>query len=370
VLDRRPPMRRPILAALLAGLAALPAACNESALQAPAPDAGSPVSGLSAQQASRVLAKAGDRTITLADFAKAIERMDEFDRLRYQTKERRRELLNTLIDEELLAAEARRRGMDKEPETEDAIRAILRDAILSETRSKLPTPAEMSSEDVRAYYEAHVADFTEPERRRVAAIVMTDKKDAQKVLKEAQKAATGAVWGDLFAKHSINAAKTKGNPAEFAGDLGIVGPPSDPKGGNPAVPEAVRAAAFAMADKGAVAPDLIEAEGKQFILRLNGITSGNKRTLAQADRAIRMLLLQERMAQQDRALEDELRKKYPVQVDEQALAQVKVPAGMDRWYAMDSKMWPEAEGPADPAASAKPDDAAPDGGAASHDGGR
>ena len=49
-------------------------------------------------------------------------------------------------------------------------------------------------------------------------------------------------WGDIFAKNSITAPKGKnaGNPAELAGDLGIVGPMSDPRGGNPRVPDAVR----------------------------------------------------------------------------------------------------------------------------------
>ncbi len=60
-------------------------------------------------------------------------------------------------------------------------------------------------------------------------------------------------------------------------------------------------------------------------MRLNGVTPPHKRTLAESDRAIRVLLIQEKMAERERALEDDLRKKFPVQIDEGALAAVKVP---------------------------------------------
>jgi hypothetical protein len=358
--------RRPAHALLvLLGAATLLGGCNDAPIKAQqATDAGPPIAGLNAQDAARVIAKVGDRPITLGDYAQTLDRMDPFDRLRYQTKERRRELLNEMINVELLAAEAKRRGLDKEPETEDAVRTILRDAMLAESRSDLPTPAEIPAAEVSAYFEANADKFSEPERRRVAAVVLADKKDAPKILKEAQKVTTGAAWGDLFAKYSTSAPKGKnaGNPAELAGDLGIVGPMSDPKGGNPRVPDAVRAAAFTLPAVGAVAADVVEAEGKVYIVRLNGITPPHRRTLGESERSIRVLLLQERMLKKERDLEAELRKKYPVQIDDQALGQVKIPGGMDRWFAMDSKMWPQGD-EAPPAGSAAPAVEAADGGA-------
>jgi peptidyl-prolyl cis-trans isomerase C len=366
--------RRPAHALLVfLGAASLLGGCNESSIKAQQQqaEAGPPIAGLNAQDAARILAKVGDRPITLGDYAKALERMDPFERLRYQTKERRRELLNDMVNVELLASEAKRRGLDKEPETEEAVRTILRDAMLAEMRADLPTPAEIPAEEVRAYFEANSDKFSEPERRRVAAVVMTDKKEAQKVLKEAQKVTTGAAWGDLFAKNSITAPRSKnaGNPAELAGDLGIVGPMSDAKGRNPGVPDAVRAAAFTLATVGAVGADVIEAEGKQYILRLNGVTPPHHRTLAESERSIRVLLLQQRMLKKERDLEIELRKKYPVQIDDQALAQVKVPGGLDRLFAMDTKLWPQAEqGAPDPAGPESTDGGAPP--APTVDGGR
>lgn len=301
--------------------------CNDAPLQQAPVDGGQAIAGLSAEQAARVVARVGDRAITLGDFAKMIEHMDQFDRLRYQSKDRRRELLEEMIDVELLAAEAKRLGLDKEPEAADQLRAILRDTMLGESRLALPTPAQLTPQEVAAYFESHPDKFNEPERRRVAAIVMKDKKEAAQVLKEALKVKTPAEWGALFAKHSITAPKAHGgpvNPAELAGDLGIVGAMSDAHGGNPKVPDAVRVEAFKLKELYDIAPELVEAEGRQFIVRVNGITPAHKRTLGEADRAIRVLLIQEKMAEHEAALEDELKKKFPVEIDDAALAAVKV----------------------------------------------
>jgi peptidyl-prolyl cis-trans isomerase C len=326
----------------LVALAALAAGCDESAVKVIPADAGPAAAGLTPEQAARVVAKAGDRTITLGDFARTLERMDQFDRLRYQSKDRRRELLEEMIDVELLAAEAKRVGVDKEPETQEAIRGILRDALLAQAREGVPVPADITTEQVRAYYEAHLDKFSEPERRRVAAIVMTDRKEAQKVLKDAQKAKGPIEWGELFFKHSLTAPKTRGptTPSELAGDLGIVGPMDDAKGGNARVPDAVRAAAFKLKVVGEIGADLVEIDGKQYVVRLNGVTAAHKRSLAEADRAIRVLLIQEKAQEHERALEDELRKKFPVEIDERALAAVKVPITTEKG---EGREWAERE---------------------------
>jgi hypothetical protein len=329
------------------GLLGVLGGCNESAL-APQPDGGaSTVPGLTPEQAARPVAKIGDKVITLGDFARALDRMDQFDRLRYQTKDRRRELLTEIIDVELLAAEAKRRGLDKTPDAEDAIRQILRDALLAQARKDLPAPAEIPAQEVRAYYDANIDRFREPERRRVGAIVLDakDRKDAEKVLKAAQKLKNATDWGELYYAHAPGGPKARGpnDPLDLAGDLGFVGPPDDPKSGNAKVPEAVRRVVFKIAQVGTVADELVEVGEKLWIVRMTGQTAAHSRALAEAERSIRVLLIQQKMAEREKALEAELRKKFPVEIDEKALAQVKVPTAADveaaatpRWAGADA----------------------------------
>src|SRR5271165_3241911 len=87
-------------------------ACKGCGEAPEAPDAGdhAQTPSLTPEQAAKVLAKVGDSTITLGDYVAALEHMDQFDRLRYQSPERRKELLNEMINVKLLAGEARDKG--------------------------------------------------------------------------------------------------------------------------------------------------------------------------------------------------------------------------------------------------------------------
>ena len=62
-----------------------------------------------------MLARVGDRTITLGDYVAALEHMDQFDRLRYQSPERRKELLGEMINVVLLARRGAREGVRQGP---------------------------------------------------------------------------------------------------------------------------------------------------------------------------------------------------------------------------------------------------------------
>jgi peptidyl-prolyl cis-trans isomerase C len=315
-----------LLTALIVAAAA--AGCKEKALQrgSRASDAGEVAGGLTPQQAGLVLARVGDRDITLGEYAATLERMDQFDRLRYQTPERRKELLDQMIAVELLANEARRRGLDKEPEVAEALRQVLRDAIVRKVRLKGRAPMDIPEPEVRAWFDTHKQDFEEPERRRVGHLVLKDKAKAEKVLAEARKA-TPAQWGELVLEHSLESpGKPYKGSLELLGDLGLVGPSSDPRGGNPKVPAEVRKAAFEIGKLGDVLDHLVQTEdGNWHIVKLMGKTDPHTRSFAEAERTIRITMAQKEMGDADKALEEELRKKIPVQVDEAALGRVKVP---------------------------------------------
>jgi hypothetical protein len=322
-------MHRLTAAAVLGFLAAAVSACSSCGTKPnPGADAVSSVEGLTPDQAAQVLARVGDHTITLGDYVKAVQHMDQFDRMRYQSPERRRELLQEMIDIELLADEAHDKGWDKDPTTEQEIREVLRDAMLKRAAAGAPGPNDIPEDDVRAYYEAHKADFRDPERRRVAAIVLPTEAAATPVL-DAAKKATPAQWGDLVRAKSVDPQAKANVPVDLAGDLGFVSPPGDPRGANTRVPEAVRAAVFEVGDKGEVLGRVVPAEGKFYVVRLESKTDPHERSLEDAERTIRVKLAQDRMRAKEDALLAELRAQFPVQIDEAALAQVKVDTGAD-----------------------------------------
>ncbi|HET9929457.1 MAG TPA: peptidylprolyl isomerase [Polyangiaceae bacterium] len=281
---------------------------------------------LTPEQAQQVLAQVGDVKITLGDYAASLERMDSFERLRYQSPERRRLLLNEMIDLELLAQEARRRGLDQQPETQERLRQLLREELLRQVRKEVPAPNDVAPADVRKYYDEHKADFDEPERRRVAHISVASRAQAEALLEKA-KNASAADWGKLVVDNSLD----KGSrafgaaPPELAGDLGIVGPPGHARGANPRVPEPLRTAAFKIDKVGSVYPEVVADGGVFHIVRLTSRTDARERTYEAAERTIRISIVQELVKQREASFEKELRAKYPVNVDEAALAKVHVP---------------------------------------------
>ena len=236
-------MRSALIFAALAALTV--AACDKDALEQPsaAASASAAPMTLSPELAAKPLATVGDRVITLGDYAAVIDRMDPYERLRYQSPERRKQLLDEIIKVELLSREAKKRGLDKEPRTKERVRQILRDELLKAVRAELPSPSDIPEAEVRKYYDAHRAEFRDPERRRVAHLVVGSEAEAKKLLAEAKKA-TPMQWGKLVQEHSLDKppAPSATQPLELAGDLGIVGPPGEEKGDNPRVPEELRKA--------------------------------------------------------------------------------------------------------------------------------
>jgi parvulin-like peptidyl-prolyl isomerase len=291
-------------------------------------DAGaSPTTLLTNEQAAQVLAKVGDKAITLGDYTAALEHMDQFDRLRYQSPERRKELLDEMITVELLAMEATAKGYDKEPLAQQELRAILRDAMLAEARKGAPTPADIPESEVRAWFEAHRAEYKDPERRRVSVITLANEAEAQAALAAAKKAPGSAQWGELVRSKSLDPQARANVPIDLAGDLGIVSPPGDPRGDNPRVPPEVRAAVYGVTDLGGVHDKVITSGGRFHVVRLTQKIPPHERSYEEAERSIRVKLAQDKLRAKEDELIAELKKSVKVEIDEAALGTVKVNTG-------------------------------------------
>jgi peptidyl-prolyl cis-trans isomerase C len=300
--------------------------CNEKALDnAKQADAGAhQTSGsLTAEQAAKVLARVGDQTITLGDYVAALEHMDQFDRLRYQSPERRKELLTEMINVMLLAQEAKEKGYDKDPATQQELRAILRDAMLEQAHKGLPGPGEIPEADVHAYYDAHKGEFRDPERRRLSLIVLKDEATSNQTLELARRATSASQWGELVKSRSIDPQAKANVPVDLVGDVGMVSPPGDTRGENAKVPDEVRAGAFEIPKVGEVLARTVKAGGKFYVVRLTQKSEAHERGFQEAERPIRVRLAQDRIHEKEEALLNELRAEFPVQIDEGALKNVR-----------------------------------------------
>jgi peptidyl-prolyl cis-trans isomerase C len=305
---------------------------------------------LSPEQASQVLARVGGRNITLGDYAGALERMDPFERMRYQTDDRRQALLEEMINVELLAREAERRGLDRKPETQELVRQYQRDELLRRLRASVPGPNQLPSSAVQAYYEEHRSDFYDPERRRAAQIALADANVAARVVTDAA-GADADRWRALVQQYNPQALapegdKTVARPAlELPGDLGLLSaavppgtvpagtvPPSAafPAGSSPApgaseVPEPLRRAVFEIAEEGQVFPRPIAHGGRFYVLRLVSKLEARQRSLEEVEGMVRTRLVRELQEQAENELVNRLRKSIAVSIDEAALERVPEP---------------------------------------------
>lgn len=302
--------------------------CSQSRTdQAPAPSALASASpearDLTREQAAQVLAKVGDVTITLGDYAAALERMDRFERLRYQSVDRRQMLLDEMINTELLAQEARHQKLDQDPEFQLRLDLALRDEVLLDLRARVPAPEALETREVRAYYDTHRAEYKEPERRRISAIVVNNEKKAQSLVEQA-KSSTPSGFGELVRKHSLLRNNGENTPLELEGDLGIVSAPGEPQGKGPKLPDAVLKALFELHKVGDVYDNPVGDGQRYYVLRLTGRTEARERSFAEAERSIRVRLVDERIEQAEKTLVEQLKRSTKIEIDEAALSKLRL----------------------------------------------
>ena len=92
-------------------------------------------------------------------------------------------LVDRLVGDRLLAAEARRQGLDRDP----MVVAALERALVSRLRGlllngRVAGPEAVTDDDVRRWYDAHPERFHVPVRRRARAIFLTDHAEALRIL--------------------------------------------------------------------------------------------------------------------------------------------------------------------------------------------
>jgi peptidyl-prolyl cis-trans isomerase C len=160
------------------------------------------------EKSGPVVAEVGAETITADEVKQRLNETSPFLRARYNTVERKKEFLENMIRNELLAQEAVRQGYDKSPAVREQMkRAMIQELIRHQLDSRL-SGADIADEELKKYYEAHLDDYVKPERARVFHILLPAK-DAKERAAAHKKAA--ALLKDIDArekKGEVNAFQT------------------------------------------------------------------------------------------------------------------------------------------------------------------
>ena len=226
-----------------------------------------------AARRQQVLARGEGVQVTVGDVEDAIAQQGAGARARYTARTRGgvgrvtrgdevalKALVASLVRAELLADEAERRGY----ENQAPVRYLTKDSaaqalVRSEIEDKV-TPESVAEQDVRAYYDAHPAEFHRHAMRRASQIVVDGETEAERLAQQAQ-GVDARGFAELAKAHSKDV-ETKAQ----GGDLGYfaAAPENDPPRakGQPAIEPHVRQAVFGLAEVGDVSrPVALAAPG-------------------------------------------------------------------------------------------------------------
>jgi peptidyl-prolyl cis-trans isomerase C len=271
-----------------------------------------------------VVAKVGNDSITADEFKKRLDETSPFLRARYNTIERKKEFLESLIRNELLAQEAERQGLDKSPAVREQVkRAMIQELIKKQLDEKL-SGSDIPDSELKGFYDSHLEDFVKPERARVYHVLLAakDPKDKAQAKKKAD-----ALLKDInerTKKGEVNAfqavaMKESQDPtsAPMGGDLRFVSKDELTK----AYSAELANAAFDLKNPGDVAGPIETPAGVELV-KLQIKTPSVSRSFEESKDGIRGRLARERRSKDYDDFIKKLRDNGKVEIDETELAKV------------------------------------------------
>ena len=261
-----------------------------------------------------VIAKIDNVTITVGQFQQLINEQSPFVRQRYTSLERRKEFLDNLVRFEVLANEAERRGLNRDPEVVRTMKQVMIQKLLKEEFDKLKLE-DISDADCKRYYEAHPEEFNQPEQARVSMILVKDLATAKKVQADARvKGVDNQGYRTLVGEYSIDAA-TK----DRGGDLRYF------ETNTKEIPHEIVAASFRLQNIGDNS-EPVRTQGGYAILKLTGRRKALSRTLEESRQQIRNKIYRDKRTESMENFVKGLREKAKVNIDESKLAKVQIEA--------------------------------------------
>jgi peptidyl-prolyl cis-trans isomerase C len=269
----------------------------------------------STEELTAPLAKVGDVVITVGEFQDQLNKQSPYIRARYTSLEQKREFLDGLIRFEVLASEAARRGLDKDPEVVRTMKSVMVQKLMRAEFDRTVPPEAISDTELQAAYDAGIAEYVKPEEVRASAIVVKSAAQAKKIATEAAGDAgkTNKAFRELVQKYSTDEdTKVRG------GDLRYFGVTTKD------VPKKVVAAAFDLPQTGAVSGAIDAGDGTFWVLKQTGHRKATTKTFDDVKQQLRNKLHREKRLEAQEAFVANLRTQAKIEVLENNLAKVRV----------------------------------------------
>jgi len=258
-----------------------------------------------------VVATVGDTAITVGMLSDELNKQNPYIRMRFTSVERKEEFLKNMVRFEVLAAEAQKRGLQRDPEVVRRVKRVMIDRLMEELHGTLVKMEDITDKDVQAYYNAHRSEYHQLARVRASQIVTASQADAEKVIAEAKtKPGDPGFFGELAIKHTVDVA-TK----ERRGDLDFFARDSK------TIPREIVDAAFAIKGLWQIGGPIKTDKGYVVLMKTGQVDEVN-RPLEQERQRIRNRLFNERRIKAVEKLVGDLQAKSKVEINKANLAKV------------------------------------------------
>ena len=265
---------------------------------------------LTARAADSVIARAGDRDITVSQIQPYLSSLSEADRAALtQNPTALSQAVRTLILQQVLLKEASNADWDDKPETQ-ALLARVRDAAIAESylESVTKLPADFPSDaEIKQVYDTRKAELTLPKQYRLAQIFIANGTDPAKAKAKADALAKQVKSGDFAALAKTNSDEPRS--AANGGEIGLL--PED------SIQPAIRKALTGLA-KGTTTGPIELGDGLYFVKILD-IQDPRTATLDEVKPQLIRALRTERKNLNRQAYLQRLQSQAPITLDEIAL---------------------------------------------------
>jgi peptidyl-prolyl cis-trans isomerase C len=291
---------------------ALMAACSGKATDRPA---GIPV------------ATVGEKTISDVDLKAKLAAQPAFTLAGYKSVARKKEFLDGVIRQELLLQEARRRGLENDPEVRTAVERILVHKLTRLRAEEEDKKTAVPEAELRRYYDQHRSEFVVPTRVRIGHLFLAvPEKDPRRVKSTVEAGRLVAqlkakeAKGDKQAFEAAVAARSEDAATKATGgDLGYRTREQLAQAWGPELADAV----FAIKGPGELGPPVLTPRGLHLV-KVLGRQEGSEASFDSARSRIESRLKLDRRSHSVDDLVAELKEKTKVEIHEQALEKLEV----------------------------------------------
>ena len=252
-----------------------------------------------------MVARVGDKVISGKQIDKFLENLPPQVSSRYGAERIRREIADGFVSMEMLAWEARKRGIDKREDVKLKMELIVDQTLARELEEDIRKDIKLSDADTKKYYDEHQDKYGARTRVFARQIMLTTEPEAKSA---ADKIKKGGNFEDLarqLSKDQETAAK--------GGDIGLVTPGKlDP---------ALEKAVFSLKE-GETSPIVKTAKGF-YILKAERVASSKERPYEEVKKSIENIIMREKVNKAIGDLKAEVKKKAKVEINEKYFTQFK-----------------------------------------------